>query len=104
MNISIFWDTEAFILVILTLIASLILYFREENSEEKVFSMINFAHAVIIAVTLGYSVYALSNLTQLEKLGPVLAFVILSNFYISIINVLSRIYFAFKKHIFKAGN
>ncbi len=77
-----FYNFWALVAVVLSILISYFIY-----KEELPIKVISFAQLLVWTITLITLVIGLSRLNEMQVLGSLLSFVILSNLYIAIINI-----------------
>ena len=77
-----FYNFWALVTVVLSILISYFIYRKELPTQ-----VVTFAQLLVWTITLISLVIGLSRLNEMQVLGSLLSFVILSNLYISIINI-----------------
>lgn len=83
--IGMFIEVKAFIVVLLSIGISILIYFNVKHNKEKLIKISSFSQILIFVFSLIYMTVILSKLDDIGKLGEHLSVFINSNLYISIV-------------------
>lgn len=94
--ISLFFDLNAILFVLSAVIAGVLIFIKKER---KIHYGIKTGLFIVLIVTQAFLIITLADLSDMAVLGKKLSFILLSNFYMSIILAVEKIiYYSGKTH------